>query len=103
MSFTDTTGQEYVYGTEALDLVRETEWEVIQGGLPPENNDDDDNNDNKPTKNPMQDLWNMTANEKGLMEEVDFSCYRQTFYDGLLSSSKRFEGSSFDFYSFICE
>lgn len=98
MSFTDTTGQEYVYGTEALDLVRETEWEVIQGGLPPENNDDDDNNDNKPTKNPMQDLWNMTANEKGLMEEVDFSCYRQTFYDGLLSSSKRFEGSSFDFY-----
>ncbi len=61
MSFTDTTGQEYVYGTEALDLVRETEWEVIQGGLPPENNDDDDNNDNKPTKNPMQDLWNMTA------------------------------------------
>ena len=214
MSFTDTTGQEYVYGTEALDLVRETEWEVIQGGLPPENNDDDDNNDNKPTKNPMQDLWNMTAlgatwlmsnisslyqkwvngvemteaehavlapiidkycdqhdieaqwsgepytytadfhtgyfpssgryvtvdshfllesakpicvyyyvgtashnnsngilteipryyftfytlNEKGLMDEVDFSCYRQTFYDGLLFSSKTFEDSSFYFY-----
>ncbi len=61
MSFTDTAGQEYVYGTEALDLVRETEWEVIQGGLPPENNDDDNNNDNKPTKNPMQNLWNLTA------------------------------------------
>lgn len=60
MSFTDTAGQEYVYGTEALDLVRETEWEVIQGGLPPENNDDD-NNDDKPTKNPMQNLWNLTA------------------------------------------
>ncbi len=60
MSFTDTAGQEYVYGTEALELVRETEWEVIQGGLPPENNDDD-NNDNKPTKNPMQNLWNFTA------------------------------------------
>lgn len=61
MSFTDTIGQEYVYGTEALDLVRETEWEVIQGGLPPENNDDNDNNDDKPTKNPMQNLWNFTA------------------------------------------
>ncbi len=61
MSFTDTAGQEYVYGTEALELVRETEWEVIQGGLPPENNDDDNNNDNKPTKNPMQNLWNLTA------------------------------------------
>lgn len=60
MSFTDMAGQEYVYGTEALDLVRETEWEVIQGGLPPENNDDD-NNDDKPTKNPMQNLWNLTA------------------------------------------
>lgn len=60
MSFTDTSGQEYVYGTEALDLVRETEWEVIQGGLPPENNDDN-NNDDKPTKNPLQNLWNFTA------------------------------------------
>lgn len=60
MSFTDTAGQEYVYGTEALDLVRETEWEVIQGGLPPENNDDN-NNDDKPTKNPLQNLWNFTA------------------------------------------
>lgn len=60
MSFTDTAGQEYVYGTEALELVRETEWEVIQGGLPPENNDDN-NDDNKPTKNPLQNLWNLTA------------------------------------------
>ncbi|MBD5502661.1 MAG: hypothetical protein HDR09_02595 [Lachnospiraceae bacterium] len=62
LSMTDTSGQEYIYGSEALDLIRDTEWEVIQGGLPP---DDDDNNDkgdgNKPVKNPMQDLWNFTA------------------------------------------
>lgn len=62
LSMTDTTGQEYVYGSEALDLIRDTGWEVIQGGLPP---DDDDNNDkgdgNKPIKNPMQNLWNFTA------------------------------------------
>lgn len=41
-SIVDTSGQEYVYGSEALELIRETDWEVIQGGLPP---DDDDNND----------------------------------------------------------
>ncbi|MBD5488363.1 MAG: hypothetical protein HDR13_06140 [Lachnospiraceae bacterium] len=62
LSMTDTSGQEYIYGSEALDLIRGTEWEVIQGGLPP---DDDNNNDkgdgNKPVKNPMQDLWNFTA------------------------------------------
>ena len=60
LSMTDTSGQEYVYGSEALDLIRDTEWEVIQGGLPPDD-DDDKGNDNKPTKNPMQDLWNLTS------------------------------------------
>ena len=62
LSMTNTSGQEYVYGSEALDLIRDTQWEVIQGGLPP---DDDNNNDkgdgNKPVKDPMQDLWNFTA------------------------------------------
>lgn len=62
LSMIDTSGQEYVYGSEALDLIRDTEWEVIQGGLPPDdNNDDDKNNGQKPTKNPMQDIWNLTA------------------------------------------
>lgn len=62
LSMTDTSGQEYVYGSEALDQIRDTEWEVIQGGLPPDdNNDDDKNNGQKPTKNPMQDLWNLTS------------------------------------------
>lgn len=61
-SMIDTSGQEYVYGSEALDLIRDTEWEVIQGGLPPDdNNDDDKNNGQKPTKNPMQDIWNLTS------------------------------------------
>lgn len=64
LSITDTSGQEYVYGTEALDLIRDTDWEVIQGGLPPDDNNDDDNNKGngeKPIKNPLQDLCNFTA------------------------------------------
>ena len=62
LSMTDTSGQEYVYGSEALDLIRDTEWEVIQGGLPPDNNNDDDKGDgNKPIKNPMQVIWNLTS------------------------------------------
>lgn len=64
LSMIDTSGQEYVYGSEALDLIRDTEWEVIQGGLPPDdnnNNDDDKNNGQKPIKNPMQNLCNLTA------------------------------------------
>lgn len=32
----DASGQDYVFGSEALDLVRDTEWSVIQGGMPPE-------------------------------------------------------------------
>lgn len=36
MQIVDTSGQDYVFGSEALQLVRDTEWSVIQGGLPPE-------------------------------------------------------------------
>ena len=36
MQFVDASGQDYVFGSEALELVRDTEWSVIQGGLPPE-------------------------------------------------------------------
>lgn len=32
----DASGQDYVFGSEALELVQDTEWSVIQGGLPPE-------------------------------------------------------------------
>lgn len=41
---TDASGQDYVFGSEALQLVQDTSWEVIQGGSP-DNNDDDDNDD----------------------------------------------------------
>lgn len=44
----DAYGQDYVIGSEALQLVRDTEWTVIQGGLPPEgdpNNKDDKDKD----------------------------------------------------------
>ena len=34
--FVDASGQDYVFGSEALELVRDTEWSVIQGGMPPE-------------------------------------------------------------------
>lgn len=42
---TDASGQEYVFGSEALELVQEMDWEVIQGGggSNNDNNDDDDN------------------------------------------------------------
>lgn len=49
-SITDaSTGQDYVFGSEAFELVQDTPWEVIQGGLPPDDNDnnDDKNDDNK--------------------------------------------------------
>lgn len=36
MQFVDASGQDYVFGSEALKVVRDTEWSVIQGGLPPE-------------------------------------------------------------------
>lgn len=36
MQIVDASGQDYVFGSEALELVRGTEWSVIQGGLPPE-------------------------------------------------------------------
>lgn len=36
MQFVDASGQDYVFGSEALELVRSTEWSVIQGGMPPE-------------------------------------------------------------------
>lgn len=36
VQFVDASGQDYVFGSEALELVRDTEWSVIQGGLPPE-------------------------------------------------------------------
>lgn len=42
-NMTDASGQDYVFGSEALQLVQDTSWEVIQGGSP--NNNDDDNND----------------------------------------------------------
>lgn len=48
MSMTDISGQEYVFGSEALELVQDTEWEVIQGGAPnDDDNNNDDDNDNK--------------------------------------------------------
>lgn len=43
-NMTDASGQEYVFGSEALELVQGMEWEVIQGGggSNNDNNDDDD-------------------------------------------------------------
>lgn len=45
-SMTDASGQEYVFGSEALELVQGMDWEVIQGGggSNNDNNDDDDKN-----------------------------------------------------------
>lgn len=40
-------GQDYVFGSEAFELVKDTPWEVIQGGSPNNNNNDDDDDDKK--------------------------------------------------------
>lgn len=40
-------GQDYVFGSEAFELIKDTPWEVIQGGSPDNNNNDDDDDDNK--------------------------------------------------------
>jgi len=45
LSKADTTGQSYVYGTEALQEVKDTTFEVIQGGGNAPKNDDDNDND----------------------------------------------------------
>lgn len=42
-----TSGQDYVFGSEAFELVRDTPWEVIQGGAPGNNNNDNNNDDDK--------------------------------------------------------
>lgn len=48
LSMTDTTtGQDYVFGSEALELVQETSWEVIQGGGGHNRGDDDDDDNEK--------------------------------------------------------
>lgn len=47
LSKVNTTGQSYVYGTEALQEIQEMEFTVIQGGgnMPENNNDNDDDGD----------------------------------------------------------
>ena len=50
LNMTDASGQDYVFGSEALQLVQDTPWEVIQGGSPNKNDDDDDKNDDKEDK-----------------------------------------------------
>lgn len=45
LNMTDMSGQSYVGGTEALQLVQDTEWEVIEGGSPNGDNNDDDDKD----------------------------------------------------------
>ncbi len=41
------SGQDYVFGSEAFELIKDTPWEVIQGGAPNNNNGDDDDDDKK--------------------------------------------------------
>ena len=43
LSFTDTSGQDYVFGSEALEQVQDMDWEVIQGGGGDPGEDPDDN------------------------------------------------------------
>lgn len=48
ISTTDHVGQTYILGSEALDYIQDTVWEVIQGGAPdPDDDNDDDDEDGK--------------------------------------------------------
>lgn len=62
MNMTDISGQEYVFGSEALALVQDTSWEVIQGGAP---NGDDDNNNNNDEED-KKGLLNLTGSSNQL-------------------------------------
>ena len=61
----DASGQDYVFGSEALELVQDTEWSVIQGGLPPEGdpnkNDDKDKDKFHIPGDPMTHVAQFTA------------------------------------------
>lgn len=61
----DAYGQDYVFGSEALDLVRDTGWSVIQGGLPPEGDpnkkDDKDKDKFHLPGNPMEHIIQTTT------------------------------------------
>lgn len=59
---TSVGGQDYVFGTEALQEVQDTQWEVIQGGSPNNNNDDDNNDDDDKNKNKFK-LPTKSSNE----------------------------------------
>lgn len=59
---TSVGGQDYVFGTEALQEVQDTQWEVIQGGSPNKNNDDDNNDDDDKNKNKFK-LPTKSSNE----------------------------------------
>lgn len=65
MQIVDTSGQDYVFGSEALQLVRDTEWSVIQGGLPPEGDpnkkDDKDKDKFHIPGDPMTQVAQFTA------------------------------------------
>lgn len=66
LSMTDASGQEYVFGSEALELVQEMDWEVIQGGGGANNdNNDDDDDDNK--NGWFDGLLNLSSSAKELV------------------------------------
>lgn len=69
-----TNGQEYVFGSEAYELIRETPWEVIQGGAPGDNNNGDDKNDKEEGKNNIIDLCKSASQYVG-----DFFALGSTF------------------------
>lgn len=70
-NFTDSlSGQEYVLGSEALQLVQDTPWEVIQGGKP--SGDDDDNNKNG-WKDKLLNLFSPANQMVGGFERVNKS------------------------------
>ena len=61
----DVSGQDYVFGSEALELVQDTEWSVIQGGIPPEGDpnkkDDKDKDKFHIPGNPMTHVAQFTT------------------------------------------
>ena len=79
MNMTDISGQEYVLGSEALELVQDTEWEVIQGGAP----NGDDNNDNNDDNNDKKDWLNFASPSSQLY--ASFSALGATWFADSIS------------------
>lgn len=96
----NTTGQSYVYGTEALQEVQEMEFTVIQGGgnMPENNNDNDDDGDidadDRTKELEQMGMWATTY----LVEIIEDGV--QPLIEGIRNGEENFVSNAVNLYSF---